>query len=46
MAVHDVPFTFGSSPREPGSLLVFQRDGTYAGSFCGCCVEEDFLSRL
>lgn len=38
--------TFGSSPREPGSLLVARRDGAYAGSLSGGCVEEDFLARL
>ena len=38
--------TFGSSPREPGSLLVARRDGGHAGSLSGGCVEEDFLERL
>ncbi|QJQ94679.1 MULTISPECIES: XdhC family protein [Halomonadaceae] len=38
--------TFGSSPREPGSLLVARRDGRHVGSLSGGCVEEDFLARL
>jgi xanthine dehydrogenase accessory factor len=38
--------TFGSSPREPGSLLVARRDGSHLGSLSGGCVEEDFLERL
>lgn len=38
--------TFGSSPREPGSLLAALRDGCCIGSLSGGCVEEDFLSRL
>src|SRR3990167_6257857 len=38
--------TFGSSPREPGSLLAARRDGLHVGSLSGGCVEEDFLERL
>ena len=38
--------TFGSSPREPGSLLVARQDGRCVGSLSGGCVEEDFLQRL
>jgi len=38
--------TFGSSPREPGSMLAACRNGWYAGSLSGGCVEEDFLARL
>lgn len=38
--------TFGSSPREPGSLLAARRDGSHVGSLSGGCVEEDFLERL
>lgn len=38
--------TFGSSPREPGSLLVARADGLHVGSLSGGCVEEDFLARL
>lgn len=38
--------TFGSSPREPGSLLAARRDGSHIGSLSGGCVEEDFLERL
>lgn len=38
--------TFGSSPREPGSLLVARGDGRHVGSLSGGCVEEDFLARL
>lgn len=38
--------TFGSSPREPGAMLVARRDGRHHGSLSGGCVEEDFLARL
>lgn len=38
--------TFGSSPREPGSLMVATSDGEHLGSLSGGCVEEDFLERL
>ncbi|MBM1142901.1 XdhC family protein [Alcanivorax sp. ZXX171] len=38
--------TFGSSPREPGSLFVARADGAHAGSLSGGCVEEDFLARI
>ncbi|HET8791432.1 MAG TPA: XdhC family protein [Modicisalibacter sp.] len=38
--------TYGSSPREPGALLVARRDGRCVGSLSGGCVEEDFLARL
>lgn len=38
--------TFGSSPREPGSLLVARADGSHVGSLSGGCVEEDFLARV
>lgn len=38
--------TFGSSPREPGSLMVATADGDHLGSLSGGCVEEDFLARL
>ncbi len=38
--------TFGSSPREPGSMMVARSDGRHVGSLSGGCVEEDFLERL
>jgi xanthine dehydrogenase accessory factor len=38
--------TFGSSPREPGSLLAALDNGEHIGSLSGGCVEEDFLERL
>ena len=38
--------SFGSSPREPGSLLVARADGSHEGSLSGGCIEEDFLARL
>lgn len=38
--------TFGSSPREPGSLLVATAEGEHQGSLSGGCIEEDFLARL
>jgi len=38
--------TFGSSPREPGAMMVACDDGSHVGSLSGGCVEEDFLKRL
>lgn len=38
--------TFGSSPREPGSMLAALADGSHIGSLSGGCVEEDLLQRL
>lgn len=38
--------TFGSSPREPGAMLVACSTGEYIGSLSGGCVEEDFIARL
>ncbi|MBN7769101.1 XdhC family protein [Marinobacter daepoensis] len=38
--------TFGSSPREPGALMVARANGDHLGSLSGGCVEEDFLQRL
>ncbi|PCF95446.1 XdhC family protein [Vreelandella nigrificans] len=38
--------TFGSSPREPGAMLVTCQTGEYVGSLSGGCVEENFIVRL
>lgn len=38
--------TFGSSPREPGSMLVARADGSHVGSLSGGCIEEDFLGKI
>jgi xanthine dehydrogenase accessory factor len=38
--------TFGSSPREPGSMLVAKADGAHVGSLSGGCIEEDFLGKI
>ncbi|MEX0604433.1 MAG: XdhC family protein [Marinobacter sp.] len=38
--------TFGSSPREPGSLMVATSNGDHMGSLSGGCIEDDFLDRL
>ena len=38
--------TFGSSPREPGSIMVANASGDHVGSLSGGCVEEDFLARV
>lgn len=38
--------TFGSSPREPGSLMAATAEGQNLGSLSGGCVEEDFFERL
>lgn len=38
--------TYGSAPREPGSMLVATASGLSVGSLSGGCVEDDFLERL
>ncbi|GGF55370.1 XdhC family protein [Alteromonas lipolytica] len=38
--------TWGSSPREPGSLFAARSSDDWVGSLSGGCVEDDFLSRL
>lgn len=38
--------TFGSSPREPGAMMVARSASDHVGSLSGGCVEEDFLERL
>lgn len=38
--------TWGSSPRRPGSLMVFHPSGVMVGSLSGGCVEDDLLEQL
>lgn len=38
--------TWGTSPRQVGSLLAVSSDGKFFGSVSGGCVEEDLISRL
>ena len=38
--------TYGSSPREPGAMLIACSAGEYVGSLSGGCIEEDFIARL
>lgn len=38
--------TYGSSPREPGSLFAAKSATQFIGSLSGGCVEEDFLERI
>ncbi|MDC8830818.1 XdhC family protein [Alteromonas gilva] len=38
--------TWGSSPREPGSLFAAVSATEWVGSLSGGCVEDDFLSRI
>ncbi|WP_317933428.1 XdhC family protein [Halioxenophilus sp. WMMB6] len=38
--------TFGSAPREPGSMMAALCNGEHIGSLSGGCVEDDFLQRL
>ncbi|MBT8118756.1 MAG: XdhC family protein [Gammaproteobacteria bacterium] len=45
VALATVIKTWGSSPRPPGSLLVMNDAGQFAGSVSGGCVEESLLAR-
>lgn len=45
VALVTVMRTWGSSPRPPGSLLVMNGAGRFAGSVSGGCVEETLLER-
>jgi len=38
--------TWGSSPRPPGSLMVMNLSGKYAGSISGGCIEQQLIERL
>ena len=38
--------TWGSSPRPPGSLMVMNANGKYAGSVSGGCVEDELIRRF
>jgi xanthine dehydrogenase accessory factor len=37
--------TFGSSPRQPGAMLVLREDGVLVGSVSGGCIEDDLVSK-
>lgn len=37
--------TFGSSPRQPGAMLVLRSDGHLVGSVSGGCIEDDLVSK-
>lgn len=37
--------TFGSSPRQPGALLVLREDGVLVGSVSGGCIEDDLVDK-
>lgn len=41
-----VAHTWGSSPRQPGALMVFGGPGHFAGSVSGGCIEEELITRL
>ena len=38
--------TYGSSPRQPGSMCVLRDDGLFTGSVSGGCVEDDLVTLL
>lgn len=38
-----VTATYGSSPRQPGAMLVIRSDGVLVGSVSGGCIEEDLV---
>ena len=37
--------TFGSSPRQPGAMLVLREDGVLVGLVSGGCIEDDLVSK-
>src|SRR5690554_5481736 len=37
--------TFGSSPRQPGAMLVLRKDGVLVGSVSGGCIEDDLVRK-
>ncbi len=37
--------TFGSSPRQPGAMLVLRSDGVLVGSVSGGCIEDDLANK-
>lgn len=41
-----VAHTWGSSPRQPGAVMVMSERGHIAGSVSGGCIEEELLARL
>lgn len=46
VTLYTVVQTWGSAPRQPGSLLALRSDGRVEGSVSGGCVEDDLLARL
>ena len=38
--------TWGSSPRQPGSLMAIHPEGEFVGSVSGGCVEDDLVQRV
>jgi len=46
VALATVVQTWASSPRPVGAMLAVARDGRFAGSVSGGCVEEDLVARI
>jgi xanthine dehydrogenase accessory factor len=38
--------TYGSSPRQPGAMLVLREDGVLQGSVSGGCIEDDLIDKV
>lgn len=41
-----VAHTWGSSPRQPGALMVLGESGRFAGSVSGGCIESELVARI
>ncbi len=41
-----VAYTWGSSPRPPGAVMVMSESGRIAGSVSGGCIEDELLARV
>lgn len=41
-----VAHTWGSSPRQPGAVMVLSESGLFEGSVSGGCIEEELIARV
>lgn len=46
VALATVAHTWGSSPRQPGAVMVLSESGRFEGSVSGGCIEEELIARI